>query len=59
MSDYDWITDEMFDDALMEIIDKVRINTLVREVEGVYELVKEYYNNDVLTKLEKERGEEA
>ena len=51
MSDYDWVTDEMFDTALMEILAGIPLTSLVR-VEGVYELLKEEYNNEVLTKLE-------
>ena len=57
MSDYDWVTDEMFDTALMEILAGIPLTSLVR-VEGVYELLKEEYNNEVLTKLESERGDE-
>tara|TARA_R100000008_G_scaffold40434_1_gene23195 strand:+ start:213 stop:401 length:189 start_codon:yes stop_codon:yes gene_type:complete len=49
--DYDWVTDEMFDTALMEILAGIPLTSLVR-VEGVYELLKEEYNNEVLTKLE-------
>jgi len=57
MSDYDWVTDEMFDTALMEILADIPLTSLVT-VEGVYELLKEEYNNEVLTKLESERGDE-
>ena len=55
--DYSWVTDEMFDEALMEIVDKQGITSLIR-IEGVYELVKEHYNNAVLAKLEEWRNEE-
>ncbi len=54
---YDWVTDEMFDAALMEILAGIPLTSLVR-VDGVYELLKEEYNNEVLTKLENERGDE-
>lgn len=57
MVDYSWITDEMFDEALMEIVDKQGPLSILR-IEGVYELVKEHYNNEVLEKLEQSRGEE-
>ena len=57
MSEYSWITDEMFDEALMEIVDKQGLVSLIR-IEGVYELVKEHYNNAVLSKLEKNRRDE-
>tara|TARA_R100001510_G_scaffold17549_1_gene14847 strand:+ start:1656 stop:1838 length:183 start_codon:yes stop_codon:yes gene_type:complete len=56
MDDYSWVTDEMFDDALMEIVDKQGLVSLLR-IEGVYELVKEHYNNEVLEKLEKNKSE--
>ena len=55
--DYSWVTDEMFDEALMEIVDKQGITSLIR-IEGVYELVKEHYNNEVLEKLEERKEEE-
>ena len=55
--DYSWVTDEMFDEALMEIVDKQGITSLIRR-EGVYELVKEHYNNEVLAKLEERKEEE-
>lgn len=55
--DYSWVTDEMFDEALMEIVDKQGITSLIR-IEGVYELVKEHYNNEVLAKLEERKEEE-
>jgi len=54
MDDYSWITDEMFDEALMEIVDNQGLVSLLR-IEGVYELVKEHYNNEVLEKLEQNR----
>ena len=50
MSEYSWITDEMFDEALMKIVDEQGIDSLIR-IEGVYELVKEHYYNAVLGKL--------
>ena len=55
--DYSWVTEEMFDEALMEIVDKQGIISLIR-IEGVYELVKEHYNNEVLAKLEERKEEE-
>jgi hypothetical protein len=55
--DYSWVTDEMFDEALMEIVDKQGPISLIR-IEGVYELVKEHYNNAVLAKLEEIKEEE-
>jgi hypothetical protein len=55
--DYEWITDEMFDIALMELIADLPLLTLVR-VPGIYEILAEKFNNEVLTKLENERGEE-
>ena len=54
--DYDWVTDEMFDAALMEILAGFPLTTLVR-VEGVYELLKEEYNDVVLINLEHQREE--
>jgi hypothetical protein len=55
--DYSWVTDEMYDEALLEICSQERMWTILR-IEGVYECVKEHYNNDVLASLEASRGEE-
>ena len=54
---YDWVTDEMFDKALVEILREMSADRLLN-IAGVYELVKEEYNNAILEKLEQERKEE-
>jgi len=50
MVDYSWVTDEAFDAKLREIVEESGW-----DVPGVYPLLREYYNNAVLTELEKER----
>ena len=55
--DYSWVTDDMFDEALLEICSQERMITILR-VEGVHERLKAHYNNDVLASLEASRGEE-
>ena len=55
-NEYDWITDEMFDQKLREMVDEDNTASgLMLSVPGVYELVKENYTNDVLAALEEER----
>ena len=54
---YSWITNEMFDEALYYLIKGLDAKSMLA-IPGVYELVKEQYNNDVLALLEDEREEE-
>ena len=56
MTDYSWVTHDIFDAALMEILADMPLISLVR-VEGVYEILREEFNDEVLTKLEKEKEE--
>ena len=52
---YDWVTDEMFDEKLREVAQDFDLLT----VPGVYELVKEEFNNEVLKALEQDRENES
>lgn len=51
---YDWVTDEMFENKLNELANEEDL----MNIPGVYELVQEHLNNDVLKELEKEREDE-
>ena len=54
MNDYSWITDEMFYDKLE---DKVYENSrTLLDIPGIYEIVSEYFNNEILEELEEERN---
>ena len=57
MSNYDWVTDEMFDNKLEDILARHTGDGLLY-IPGVYELVKEEFNNEVLQELEREREPE-
>lgn len=52
---FDWVTQEMFDKKLGEILEQ-QAGTLL-SIPGMYEVVSEYFNNDVLRELESEREE--
>ena len=52
---YAWITNEMFDVKLQELIRKQSPAQLLA-VEGLYELLTEHFNNQVLEELEKEKA---
>jgi len=54
---YDWVTQEMFDMALEEIIAQMSAGEIL-QVSGAYEVFSEELNNEVLSKLELERGYE-
>ena len=51
---YAWVTSEMYDAKLAEVLDEVGGSGLLA-VPGVYEVVSEHFNNDVLEALERER----
>jgi hypothetical protein len=53
---YDWITQEMFDKKLEELLDKETGNTLL-SIPGVAEILIEHFNNDVLEALTNELDE--
>jgi hypothetical protein len=52
--DYDWVTDEMFDTELVAQVEMLSAAQLV-QIEGVYEVLSEALNNDVLAALEEQR----
>lgn len=47
MADYSKLTDEEFDNILIEILDEEPASSLLY-IGGIYEIVAEYYNNEVL-----------
>lgn len=57
MSTYDWVTTEMFDEALQELLSKETGSDLL-SIPGVYEVLSEHFNNEVLEKLEEKREQE-
>lgn len=48
MADYSKMTDDEFDEILLEIVREDLSSEIVTSVPGVYELVREHFNNDVL-----------
>ena len=50
---WDWVTTEMFDEALEKIVRKHGAGILY--VPGVYEVLSEHFNNEVLDTLEAAR----
>jgi hypothetical protein len=56
MKRYDWVTTEMFDTKLAELLDDLSGYELLA-IPGLYEVVSEQLNNDVLEALEAEREE--
>lgn len=51
---YDWVTDDIFYSKLVELVGETSPRTLLA-VPGVYELLSEHFNNEVLDALEDER----
>ena len=54
---YAWVTDDMFDAALQEIVNERHAEIL--SIPGVYEVLSEHYNNDVLVRLKEARNPEG
>lgn len=54
---YDWITDEMFDNKLEEIVGRMSTSELLG-TPGVHEALREELNNDILDELQSEREEQ-
>lgn len=60
MFNYSWVTNEMFDKKLKEIINFDLKNTndpasVILSISGIYEILSEEYNNAVLEALNNER----
>jgi hypothetical protein len=52
MKKYSHITNEMFDNKLAEIMDdEFKYPSQLLSIPGIYEIVSEYFNNDVLDEL--------
>lgn len=55
MGEYDWVTDEMFDDAVRTLAKDDGVDVLLG-IPGVWECIAEFYNNDALSLLEERRA---
>ena len=60
MSDYSKLTDAEFDRLLSIVIDadNIKPSNLI-SIQGIYEILREHYNNDVLAKWEAENPQEC
>jgi len=47
-----WITDEIYDEKLHEICHEEGTHFLIDHVPGVYEAVKNYFDDEVIEELE-------
>ncbi len=54
MNRYAWVTADLFDAKLRELAEDADL----LDIPGVYELVREYLNNEVLEALEEEREDD-
>jgi len=55
--DYSWVTNEMFDAKLMELLERMSPGELM-SISGIYEALVEELNNQILDELRDEREEE-
>lgn len=52
---YDWVTNELFDEKLAEVLDQAfGCPSALLTILGVYEILAEKFNNEVLDALEEE-----
>ena len=51
VSDYSWVTDEMFDEMLDKLVEEMSPDELFC-IPGIYEILREELNNKVLEELE-------
>ena len=56
-SKYDWITTEMFNNKLGDLVEARYTAKELLRVPGIYEILQEELNNEVLEELEEEREE--
>lgn len=54
--DYSWVTTEMFDRKLREIVGRMTTDELLA-VPGIYDELREDLNNQILDELKEEREE--
>ena len=56
---YDWITDEMFNEELENILDSLSATELLAFVPSIYDVLREEFNNDILENICEDRCEEC
>jgi len=57
VKDYSWVTQEMFDNKLQEIVECHAAQVIM--IPDVYALLADYYNDEVLELLEEEKEDEC
>lgn len=55
--DFGWVTTEMFDEELREILEGEHAPDLL-SIPGIYEILAEHFNNEILTNLQRHREDE-
>lgn len=55
--DFSWVTTEMFDEELNEILANEYPLELL-SIPGIYEILAEHFNNEVLTNLQRHKEDE-
>jgi hypothetical protein len=56
-NDFGWVTNEIFDEELKEVL-AGQTALEILDIPGIYEILSEHYNNEVLTNLQRHREEE-
>lgn len=55
--DFSWVTTEMFDEELKEILASDNDAVSLLSIPGIYEILAEHYNNEILVNLKRHREE--
>jgi len=56
--DFSWVTDEMFDEELERVVKEKAMEGTLMATPGLYEVVREEFNNEVLERLKGRHGHE-
>lgn len=54
--DYEWVTREMFEEELEKLIGER--SDILLSIPGIYEVLSEHFNNEILERLEEKRKDE-
>ena len=53
--DFSWVTQAQFDEKLLEIADRYSVSDIIQTIPNIHSDISEYFNNQVLEELERER----
>ena len=52
---YEWVTQEMSNDKLAEVIDEQKASNLLT-IPGIFEILSEHFNNEILARFDNDQA---